>query len=318
MIFKIYLSRTYRTLWITTGDVNRNEDDYRLIAERDPDQPITFRTGYAYFNPLLKNKVDSSQLFYVLEDQLLGFTSGRPPALPVKDRKGTGRGWFEIIKESLTAEDIPPDIRHQFDSIPKLTGVLAQILRTRLGVSPPVDFKASGAEDWLSWLYSLSLPVTPSIKLAFGNLLAYPQNLVFASGARILLLTGQVPEPKVLVQARKVELRTVTALRQEIYESNNFELAVPARFFNEPDGVKEFLAQAASAWGEGWDKIGDFPVYTSADQEVQTKIEASGYFIFYRPSEGGDYKVLSHPGFELPGRTINQIFDDAIIQQETP
>jgi hypothetical protein len=312
MKFQLYINPINHYIQIVTEE-QRTAPDYALIAERDPAEEILFEWDCAYYNPLLK-KNDASQLFLVNgNSELLGYNSGKAPgSLTKAERKQLWRGWFKLAPRGLSAYDVPPAIFAQLSRIPKMKGVISQALRGGMGLRVPEELECKNSDDWMAWITAQRMAVTPTIKSCFEQLKTNPHFLIFPEAVKTFLLTGIEPEPQVQIRMRYCEIRTIRQVARELFESYEHNMTVPKSLLDL--GSEAILALAKEKWGEGWDKVQDYPTGSDViEVPEETGIEG-GMIIFAKAAGQLEYRLLSPPS-NIPN-SIHDIFAKVIEEQE--
>jgi hypothetical protein len=312
MKFQLYINPHNQHIQIVTEN-QQTAPDYALIAERDPAQEILFEWNCAYYNPLLK-KNDASQLFLVNgKGELIGYNSGKAPgSLTKAERKQLWRGWFKLNPRTLSAYDIPPAVLTQLSKIPKMKGVISQALRGGMGLRVPEELEAKTSDEWMAWITAQQMAVTPTIKSCFEQLKANSHFLIFPEAVKTFLLTGVEPEPQVHVRMRVLEIRTIKQVTRQLFESYERNMTVPKSILDL--GSEALLAYAKEKWGEGWDKVQEYPTGSDVVQGPEETGVEGGTIIFAKDTNQPEYRLLS-PSTNLPS-SIHDIFAKIIEEQE--
>lgn len=274
-------------------------EPYNILASRDPDEPVEFKAGYAYFNPVLKSK-DANELF--LGKELIGYYSGRYPAKLTKaETKQADRCWFELAPRNIRVEEIPPELKHRIQAVPKLTGVIVQLLRSQLGLRVPADLAFNTSKEWFDWILAQQMAVPPQVKEIFRRQSGKP---VCNAKIREHMITGREPEPLIIIKARWVKVKSVTTVTSRLYESDEYEMAVQKKLTE--GGAQAILAEADKQWGKDWKTVGD---YVTGLDRLETSAETiqEGALIFYKPENAPTYALLHEPDFRRPDSIIDMI-----------
>lgn len=319
MKFQLYLKARTNHLWIIAEGQRMVLSDYLLLSERDPDQEIQFQEGYAYYNPLLK-RTDASQLFLVNgAAELIGYLSGKAPGpLSKADQRAAQRGWFQLIPRNLSESDIPPNILQQLRANPKMKGVISQALRTGMGLRVPEELEISDYADWMSWITSHRMAVTPLVKNCFRSLKTDSGYLIFPQETRTFLLTGTQPESQIQVRIRRCEIKIKKQFTRQLFESLEQKLVLPKSVVDA--GYESILARAKESLTEGWDEIvDDYPTGTDLvidDSPSAEEVIETGLIILVKAPDDVGYRLLTgSPEFNRPG-SIYDIFAKVIEQEE--
>jgi hypothetical protein len=312
MKFQLHINPINHFLQIVT-EGTQVAPDFIMIAERDPAQEILFEWDCAYYNPLLK-KNDASQLFLVNGNlELIGYNSGKAPgSLTKAERKQLWRGWFKLPPRALSAYDVPPPIFAQVSKIPQMKGVISQALRSGVGLRVPEELEVKTSDDWMNWITAQRMAVTPTIKRCFEQLKTNSHFLIFSEAVKTFLLTGVEPEPQIKIRMRYCEIRTVRQVMRELFESYEHNMEVPKSLLDL--GSDAILALAKEKWGEGWDRVQDYPTGSDVVQEAQEIQVEGGMIIFAKADNQPEYRLLSPPS-NLPS-SVHDIFAKVIQEQE--
>jgi hypothetical protein len=292
-----------------------------LIAERDPDVPIEFKPGLAYFNPLLQGK-EGLQVYLANAENLIGYRSGKPPAKRSKAmHEQQARGWFELPRENIRyLSDLDSELRSMIERSPGLAGVIAQKLRSNLGLAVPHDLKVTTTADWIRWLEGQSMSLRPSLKQSFNTLYNAPGNgkefLTFSEANRIYMLTGIEPEPNWQILIRWVELRQVKSINQQLFESPEWKLSVPETVIRQ--GEQAVLEYANQHLTKTWSTLDSYPTGENRSDEVSTRTISTGPIIYYRPEYSDKYGLFAAPKDwdETSIQSITEILNQAIRNNE--
>jgi hypothetical protein len=313
--FKLYLDIESRNLSITLIDIPQ---PWRLLSERDPEVPIEFTPGHAYFNPLLKKR-DATQLFlaqlYLNSVELIGVNSGKPPVKGQTKVENTQmqRGWFELPPQLLTWGEIPNALQNRIYQIPKMIPVLSQLLRTQLGLKVPAGTKFETGDQWRDWICTQRLVFTPAIKQAFERINLYPDRLGFPPRIKAMMQTGVEPAPVFKVRIRWCELKEQKLIQRKLYESSEWEIEATKEQLDA--GPEAILALAEEVYGKSWNTVSSYP--TGEDELKTTEtITTSGPIIHVQPENEANtlWKKFPEP---LP-LSAYSILTNEIDEQENP
>jgi hypothetical protein len=314
MKLRLYLNHGFFTI---LPEKQTPGDGLVLVAERDPDTPIEFKPGLAYFNPLLQGK-EGLQVFLANAENLIGYRSGKPPTRRSKTvSEQQTRGWFELPRENIHyPEDLDSELRSMIERSPALTGVIAQKLRSNLGLAVPHDLKVTTTDQWISWLQGQSVPLRPSLRQAFNALYTLPGNLTFSEVNRIYMLTGVEPEPQWQVLIRWVELKQVRSVSQQLFESPEWKLAVPETVLMQ--GSEVVLAYANQHLVKHWATVDSYPTGENRMDDATTQTILTGPIIYFRPEYSEKYGLLAAPKNwdETNIQSITEILNQAIRNNE--
>jgi hypothetical protein len=309
---KFYLSYHPQTYLLAIGQVIE-DSTYIVLAERDPEVAVDFKPGSAYFNPLLKPK-DATELFLFVGGELVSYHTGKPPIRFQSKAEQTRvqRGWFELPARALTKADITPDIMDRIYRVPKLTGVIQQILRSGLGLRVPDDLQCETGNDWAAWIYSQQMAITPCIRNMFTAIKGNLNYLKFSAKEREFMLTGQEPEPVFRVKLRWCKVVTTTKTVMRLYESQDHEMIMTKAQVE--GGNDEILKAADQQWGLVWR---DTSTYVTGQDTVETKEEImqEGPLIFVQVEGANKFQVWCEPPFSKP-KSDYDIINEAIERQE--
>jgi hypothetical protein len=306
MKFKLYLN--LQSLIILPENIN-GDPKYQLLSQRDPDIPLEFKIGFAYFNPLLKNK-ERLQAYLMTAEGLMGYQSGKPLAKLLKaEQAKLGRGWFELPRQPPELVDFSPQLLSLLVKTPALVGVIAQNIRTHFGLRVPDDINCVTKAEWMSWLAKQELPLRPSLRSLFTSLFINQYQLVFTEENREFMLTGIQPEPTYTVQLRWMEIQETKIVIQQLAESLQWEILVPESVFKE--GTAAIIDFANKQLGPEWSKVekqitGESKIETGNPEKV-----SSGPVIFYHPKHVSEFALYSPDSWD---RNTNPSIIDSIMK----
>lgn len=287
-LFNLYLNGAVMGILPETVSL---DPKYQILSSRDPDQPIEFKIGYVYFNPLLKNK-EGFQAYLMTPAGLMGYQSGKPPVrLSKAETAQLSRGWFELPRAKLTPKDLHPQLIYLIDRTPTLVGVIAQSMRAQLGLHIPDDLKVTNANEWYAWLTTQEVPCPPSLRRILTALYINPHNLVFSRETREFMLTGIKPEPAYLVRLRWAEIKEIKIVTQQLYESMEWEITVPESIIKE--GSAAVLNFADKQLGPEWHKLEKYPTGENKKETSEPETVSSAPLIFYRPEHSDQYALYA-------------------------
>lgn len=284
------------------------DDKQIFLAKRDPDIPIDFKPGKTYFNPLLKKR-DALALY--LGPEPVSMYSGKPPGrfASKAENARADRGWFELEPQLLEWEDIPSSIREKIYQIPKLTGVLSQLLRSALGLRVPPETQFESGEAWQAWVCAQKMLVKPIVKASFNQLIVQPDRLFFPDKFKKAMLTGVLPEPVIRARVRWCSLKECTTVHRNLFESEEYEITVTKADLNA--GITRILAMAESQFGPDWKQFFAGPTGRDTVASSETELQ-SGPLVHIRIEDESDYQ-LWHKFADAPvsvQSVLNQVIND--------
>lgn len=313
MKFRLYLDYSYCLVILRDGQAA--PDNAELISERDPEAPMKFEDGLAYFNPLLSGK-DGQQVFLVGDENLIGYRSGRPPVKRTKSETiQQARGWFMIPRAALRFQHLSQDICHLIERSPKLSGVICQRLRAQLGLRIPEDLAFPDKEGWIGWLAAQTVQLSPTLKNAFTLLYTAPQNLIFSKENREHMLSGVEPELKWQILIRWVEIRQVMSFRQKLFESMEWALTAPENIAKAD--AQTMLAYANKNLTQEWARLDNYHTgENQGDDPLTEKVIFTGPLIYRRQSEADKWDCCTMPKDWENFDSIGDILSRAIRTNE--
>jgi hypothetical protein len=280
--------------------IEPDNGNYILVSERDPDEPIEFKTDCFYFNPLLR-KGETHLYSLDAQGELTSIYSGKP----IKTKAAETRAWFTLYPINLRISDIHPDVSRLITRSPKLTGVIAQVARATMNLRIPSDLGLSSKDAWVKWICDQKQILTPTLKNAFGLLHNSIATLTFAEGLKTYLETGKEPEPIVEIKIRWCEIREVKSIKRQLYESPNWSLRINPKLL---ENQEELLAYAGSEFGSHWDQVEEYKTGEDIIEEDIKNTSTKVPLIFVK--EGPNWRLLSPP---VNGPTsIHDMFNEAI------
>jgi hypothetical protein len=304
MTFKLHLDPSSETMIILPETIQPESRFTNLLSSRDPDQPLEFKVGFVYLNPLLKNPI---QAYLMTPEGPLGYQTNKPPGKYSKTETAQlARGWFEIVKEPLSNKDLPPQLIKLITKSPKLTGVIAQNIRAQLGLPIPANLQVTTPEEWFSWLANQELPLRPQLRHVFTSLFITPLNLNFSRQNRHFMLTGAQPEPEYTVKLRWLEIRESQIITQQLYESMEWQMNVPESVLIQ--GTAAILEFANNQFNPSWAQLLPSPTGENILQkETAAETTFTGPLIFYRPEHTNEYTIYAKDDWNR--ETIPSVID---------
>lgn len=290
MIFHLYHNPSGHFLLILP-ETRKAESQFRLLSSRDPTQPMEFKMGWTYFNPLLSGK-DGYQVFLQTPEGLRGYQTNRPPPRTSKAEALTlARGWFELPRENLTEGDLSTALAQLIYRTPNLVGIIAQQLRTQLGLALPEQINFSTSQEWVDWFRAQQLPLRPALRQFFQGLYVNNNSLIFTPEHRHFLLTGTPPEPVATVKLRWLKVCEVTTVAQKLYESMEWEMSIPETVFKA--GEAAILAYAREQFGTNWAVLEKEATGETIKQQSVSETVFDGPLIFYRSENKDNFTLIT-------------------------
>lgn len=301
MIFQLLLNTYRMRIVLATEGEDLPSSEHILLSKRDPEVPVEFKPGPCYFNPLLK-KTGAGHLFIVNGDNaLVTLTTGKAfPKLSKKEIAVLNRGWFLIPPMKLEPDDITSDIRHLIVNTPQLTGVIAQVARTSMGLRIPTNLNCVDKDAWITWITSQHLQLIPRVKMAFNKLITNDSYLIESRrGVLLTLETGQILEKTYTIRFRWAETKDVLIKYRQIRESMENEIEIPESIAK--GGEEEIVKFLDKNMGSNWRIFSNGETPSGVEEIERSDVAESvktGALIWYRPSDEQTYVPLYNDFFE--------------------
>lgn len=310
MIWALYFDYYRLTLEVHPYSDTLPDSHAILVSQRDPDQPMVFKQGGVYFNPLFK-KGGALHPYVVNGDgALVSVFNGRAPRKILRAQRAQyDRGWFELPPRALDKDDIHPDLQSLLRHQPKLLGAITQVALSKMGMRIPAGLSIDNYDDWLTWFTSQRTPMPPRIKTVLYLLQNRPSALVFSEFDYHRLFTGQEPEKTYSVRLRWYRQETVKIVRKQLLESGEWQLEVPQSVLD--GGQDALIAFANQKYGENWKTLmTEFTGVTDLDVESVPDDVVEGPLIWVRENGSQKFGLLNARPTEGP--TINDLFQMAL------
>lgn len=286
-----------------------------LLSIRDPDVPVEFTSGHAYFNPLLKR--DHNQVFLCNgERELFSLFTGKPASKISKGEVLLNRGWFDLPPRNLETGDIAVEVWALIDRTPQLTGLITQVVRSKMGFNVPAGLEFLSREDWLTWFTAQQMPLPLQIKNAFLRL---PMgSSVLSEETRHLLLTGVEMEKQFQLRISWGQIKTMKVLieQRQAFESNEWTMQVPESLLS--SGQEAILELATKTFGSTWTELHTSPVGIETKNTGEETTEMTeGLIAWFRPDDQNAFAPLIFNEALSDSRrpkTVNDYFREAMSQ----
>ena len=307
MTFMLFIDEYRTTLTVVRKREGPAASNFILLGERDPDQPIEFKIGSIYFNPLL---VPAHPFIMNGDNKLLSMFNGKAVKRMSKILAAqVARGWFEVLPRPLIPSDINPEVRRLIVNTPKLTGVISQLARSTMSLRIPDDLTCSDESEWLDWFGRQMVVMTPKIRQAFAAA-ATRKAQAISDTDKHLLMTGQEPERQFQVLIRWVKTKTIRIYQRELYESPERHLTVPESVMAK--GEEAIMEYVNTHVHVGWNELMSDVIAQEEISREDTGEESEGPLIWFRPTSSDQYAPLTNNPAMDPDRP--QTFQDHIRQ----
>jgi hypothetical protein len=299
---------TYRTaLVLIKHEETPLVENYLLLGVRDPDQPIEFKSGAIYFNPLLN---PAHPFIFNGENRLVSVFNGKPVKRMSKLLQvQTARGWFEIPPRSLKMSDLHADVLKLVKKAPALTGAIAQVARSTMSLKIPSELHCPSYGSWEAWFTGQQMVLTPQVKMAFTA--ATARNFSLNSNVRHLLLTGREPEREFAVKVRWYEYNTVVVGNRQIQVRQEWNVRIPESIMARgQEAILEFVEKKYP----NWKKLIEGPEGVEEISRTEEEGKVEGPLIWFRPNNAENFTILPENQPAHVGRkpTIQDLFREAI------
>jgi hypothetical protein len=189
-----------------------------------------------------------------------------------------------------------------------MTGVIAQVAISTMGIRVPANLEIANPADWLAWFKSQQVLLPPRVKSLFQVVAAHPEILIISKSDHEYLLTGIEPEPTHKIRIRWCAQAEVNIIKKELSESLEWELEVPASVFATGEaGILRYADEHLESWR------GD--LYLTAVDEVRSSEPTpaktiEGPLIWVWNESTRKHQPLKNNPAENPDRpkTINDLF----------
>jgi len=307
MKFSLLIDEYRTSLVLTKFEETPTAENYFLLGVRDSDEPMEFKSGGIYFNPLLN---PAHPFIFNGENKLVSVFNGKPVKRMSKLLQvQTARGWFEIPPRPLRMSDIHVDVLKIIKKAPSLTGAIAQVARSTMNLKVPPELHCPSYDSWEAWFTGQQMVLTPKVRMAFTA--AGARSFALNSNVRHLLLTGREPEREFDVQVRWYCYKTVVVRQRQIQESQEWNVRIPESIMARgQEAILEFVNKAYP----NWKQLIEGPEGVEEISRTEEEGAVEGPLIWFRPTTTDAFAILPENRAAHEGRkpTIQDLFREAI------